>query len=121
MDEMECTNKGCQYFNEEYVANCQASCPHDDEPIFAKKGVNCQPPTSDQPSSPGWISVKDRVPRMMVVFGKVQPYSKEVLTWDGGCIIGMFQNGNAEKEWRDCGEGFSIDPSHWMELPKAPS
>ncbi len=80
-----------------------------------------QPPTSDPPSSPGWISVEDRLPKMM----DGRRYSENVL-----CFTNKYQEFEPDMDYRwiahflDDGR---VDPNtfgtptHWMPLLETPS
>ena len=68
--------------------------------------INAQPPTSEPPSSPGWISVEDRLPK--------NP-TGALIYRDEGVSEALFMNGI----WEYFGE--EVCPTHWMPLPEAPS
>lgn len=65
-----------------------------------------QPPIFDPPSSPGWISVEDRLPK--------NP-TGALIYRDEGVSEALFMNGI----WEYFGE--EVCPTHWMPLPEAPS
>ncbi len=66
----------------------------------------------------GWISVKDRMPEMIILNGQKLNHSRTVIWWveNYPCFGFLEEDGTIY----DNGEGFKLNPTHWMSSPRGP-